>query len=123
MSELAIQQEQQEDPVLTKFRDFCSGDPMHTNDLEYVRDRDNQRLWIRGTYRNNTTRNGSWGDRSHARRCTRLEWGNMLVINGGLLGLALGGALIDDDTFREIEDSIIFRGSANRGKYEKSKGT
>jgi len=47
----------------------------------------------------------------------------MLVINGGLLGLALGGALIDDDTFREIEDSIIFRGSANRGKYEKSKGT
>ena len=94
--------------------------------LEYVRSLDHQRLWLRGTYRNNTTRNGSWSDRSHAREYTRVGWQNLLVMNNEFLKLALSGGenhSDDDDTLREIEDEIIFKGKSNRGKYEKSKGT
>ena len=47
-------------------------------------------------------------------------------MNNEFLKLALSGGenhSDDDDTLREIEDEITFKGKSNRGKYEKSKGT
>ena len=119
----------------SKFRDFTPSDEHESSEvlaawarqlndqdrasLNRMREAEQQRLWLRGTYRRHV-QDRRWEKPHEAMDQTVNKWRDQCVTNGGFLKLVLKGHTREDvkSWVEEVERDIIFENARDRDRYK-----